>query len=324
MTGTAFPINASSGSPSYTSQQFRQAISALVANGTTRAVGGRSGYGPGHQPTTLTVTSSTWTIGPFSCVIDPAFTTTQGPYLVSEDANNTGSVNAAPSSPNSRIDILYAQVNDTDIDSSGLRSVTVNYLAGTAANPGLTPSLPVRSFLLATISVPNSGSPTIAVNNTFSGGAGSLLPVSTAASLTGGTAIATPYEGMFAYALDTNQSYFYSGSAWTLFAEDTGWTTPSLSNSWVAFGGAFPAPEYRRLNGVTFLKGLMASGTLASTVFILPAGYRPLNSRLFLTASSTAASQILITSAGAVEVNAYLSGGSNADVSLELSYPAEQ
>lgn len=209
MTLTALPINASSGSPAYTSQQFRQAMSALMSNDSTRPVGARSGYGVGHQPTTLTASSTTWTVGPFSCVIDPAFTTTQGPYLVSSDANATGSVTAAPGSPNNRIDILYAQVNDTDIDSSGLRSVTVNYLAGTAGTSPSAPATPARSFLLATISVPFSGSPTIAVNNTFCGAGGAVVPVANVAGLP-----ATAAEGMGAYLMDSNTPVFWDLTNW--------------------------------------------------------------------------------------------------------------
>lgn len=103
---------------------------------------------------------------------------------------------------------------------------------------------------------------------------------------------------------------------------DTGWNTPSLSNSWVVFGTPFDSPQYRRLNGIVYVKGMAKSGTL-STVFTLPAGYQTLKERVFNTASNTGGAQILIV-AGAVSINGYYGGGSNAFVSFEFSFPAEQ
>lgn len=290
MTNTALPIDASSGSPAYTSQQFRQAMSGLVANGTTRPVGGRSGYGPGHQPTVLTATTTLATIGPFSAIVDPAFTTTQGAYFISADANNTASITAAPSSPNTRIDLLYAQVNDTAIDSSGSRNFTVGIQTGTSGNPGLTPSLPARSFLLATINVPSSpGTPTITVNNTFSGAAGGLIPVPTAAGLLAATAITNPYDGMPAYAQDTNNPYIYDGSAWR-----PGGQSPMVWNHIGSLGSVFGSSctdndgsettQYRvafgkDVLGFVHMRGVLhcsASQSATFAVLNLPSGWRPL------------------------------------------------
>jgi hypothetical protein len=58
--------------------------------------------------------------------------------------------------------------------------------------------------------------------------------------------------------------------------DDGAWTTIALGASWVAYGGIYPAPAYRRFRGVVFLRGLMKSGTQGPNVaFTLPAGYRP-------------------------------------------------
>lgn len=53
------------------------------------------------------------------------------------------------------------------------------------------------------------------------------------------------------------------------------WIAPALTNSWVAFGGAYPAPSYRKIGGVVFLRGVAKDGVLAQSMFNLPVGYRP-------------------------------------------------
>lgn len=231
MTNTALPINASGGTPAYSAQQFRQAMSALMVPGTTRILGTTSGYCPGRQPSTLTVTTTTWTIGPFAAIIDPAFTTTQAPYLIATDANNTAANVSAANATNPRIDILYAQVNDTDIDSSGSRNVTVAYLAGTAAASPTPPATPARSFVLATINVPQSGggSPTITVNSTFAVASGGVLPVSSSTVYP-----ATPYKGMTIYDLALGYELAYNGSAWAPTSVGA-WTT--YTPTWTAASG---------------------------------------------------------------------------------------
>jgi hypothetical protein len=211
VTLTAQPVDVSSGSPTFTAQQSRQAFSAHIANGSSRTLGTVSGWSPGRTPSTLTATSTTWTVGQFACLIDPAFTTTQSIYEVSNDANLTGSVTAA-NATNPRKDILYVTVNDAGMgDGSGSRTPAVSYLAGTAASSPTAPATPARSFLIATITVPQSGggSPTIALNNTFQTAAGGIVPVVNFAALP-----ATPYDGMAAWTMDTDLLWTYTGSAW--------------------------------------------------------------------------------------------------------------
>ncbi len=50
----------------------------------------------------------------------------------------------------------------------------------------------------------------------------------------------------------------------------------SFSNSWVNFGGGFAPAAYRRdASGNVWVRGLIKSGTVATTAFTLPVGYRP-------------------------------------------------
>ena len=176
MTITALPINASSGSPAYNARQTRQAFSALMMPGAAQ-LRTRSGFRPGGAPS-VSVTSTTWTVGAFSCVVDAGVSAVQGPYLVSSDANATGSVTAADSTFD-RIDILYVQVSDTDEDGSGQRSATVGYLAGTPAATPTAPATPARSLRIGNISVPHvgAGSPAFTASGTSFVAAGGAVPV---------------------------------------------------------------------------------------------------------------------------------------------------
>lgn len=55
---------------------------------------------------------------------------------------------------------------------------------------------------------------------------------------------------------------------------DTAWTDLPLANSWVYYGSPYTTPQYRRLKGVVYFKGLVKSGTLNAPIFTLPAGFR--------------------------------------------------
>jgi hypothetical protein len=210
VTLTAFPIDASSGSPSYLAQQFRQTMGALTYNGTARTLGAQSGIWPDRNPT-ITASSTTWTVTPFAAVVDAAFTTTQGAYFVAADANLTGSVTAAAGS--ARIDLLYIQVNDTVIDSSGSRNATVSYLAGTAG-AGVPPATPARSVAIANINVPASGggSPTVTNVWPYAVAAGGILPVANAAAYP-----ASPVAGMVVYNLALGSVFIYNGASWVKY-----------------------------------------------------------------------------------------------------------
>lgn len=162
-----------------TAQQERQAQAAQHGGGSGRRLGGRSGFRVDTPSTVLTATSTTWTLGPCAAMIDPGATTHQGMYGWSSDANIAGTVTAADVT-NPRKDIVYIQVNDSSAgDGSGATTAPVLYLAGTPAVTPVAPTLPARSFLLGTISVPIAGvgSPTVVLNSARFAAAGAPLPV---------------------------------------------------------------------------------------------------------------------------------------------------
>jgi hypothetical protein len=206
---TALPINASGGSPSYSARQTRQAFAALMMPG-VGPLRTQSGFRLGGAPT-VSVTASTWTVGPLTALVDAAVSTIQAPYLIASDANATGSVTAA-NATNPRKDILYLQVSDTDEDASGARAATISYLAGTAAASPTAPATPARSLLIGVIDVPKvgAGSPAFTASNAWTAAAGGIVPVAAQAARDA----LTPYAGLGVYRLDTKQVETYDGSAW--------------------------------------------------------------------------------------------------------------
>lgn len=230
--------------PHYTAQQFRQGQAATHGGGANRRLGGRSGFRVDTPSNILTATSTTWTLVPCAAMIDAGFATYQGMYGWSTDANVTGSVTAADAT-NPRKDIVYIQVNDSSAgDGSGALTANVSYLAGT---PGVTPSapgLPARSFLVGTITVPQSGggSPTVALNTARYASAGAILPV---ADSTERTAL-TGYEGLIVDQKDVDRLYRHNGTRWGQVSE------VELGHSITGTGGTLAAsPSWSDLLVVT-------------------------------------------------------------------------
>jgi hypothetical protein len=99
----------------------------------------------------------------------------------------------------------------------------------------------------------------------------------------------------------------------TLTSAPPTYTAPSLLNSWVDFGSGYSTSGYLKHNGVVYLKGVLKSGTVNTTFFTLPAGYRPSATLVFAVISNVAISQVNIDSSG----NVTMVSGSNVSVSLD-------
>lgn len=197
-----------------TAQQFRQAQAATHGGGSGRQLGGRSGFRVGTPSTVLTATSTTWTLGACAAMLDPGASTHQGMYGWSTDANVTGTVTAADGT-NPRKDIVYIQVNDSSAgDGSGATTAPVLYLAGTPGVNPSAPTLPARSFLVGTITVPQvgGGSPTVVLNPARYVAAGGILPVSSLAERDALTA----YDGLTVRRMDVigRPTETYDGTTW--------------------------------------------------------------------------------------------------------------
>ncbi|HET6916944.1 MAG TPA: hypothetical protein VFH56_12710 [Acidimicrobiales bacterium] len=157
MATIALPLDAASGSPTFSAQATRQAFSAFLGVAPSgRPLGASSGVRPGTPSSTVTVSGSTWSCAAHSGVLDLESSAVAGPYLYATDGTDTGSITAADAT-NPRIDVVYVQVKDNVQDSSGSESGLIGYIAGTPAATPVAPTMPAHSMALAQISVPKAG-----------------------------------------------------------------------------------------------------------------------------------------------------------------------
>lgn len=96
-------------------------------------------------------------------------------------------------------------------------------------------------------------------------------------------------------------------------------SSPTLVSGWVPFGGAYALPTYRKAGGQVIISGVIKSGTIGATAFILPVGYRPAASLIFPTICNNSTTEAItrceVSAAGvftamiggAAGYNAYLS-----------------
>jgi hypothetical protein len=75
---------------------------------------------------------------------------------------------------------------------------------------------------------------------------------------------------------------------------DQSWQTPTLLNSWANYSSSFnPAGYWLDALSIVHFRGVIAGGSQGTTIFTLPAGYRPQNEEAFYTANySTATGSI--------------------------------
>lgn len=212
MVDTIGMTNAVGGAPSYNGRMLRQLNAVGFAGATAaRPLGARSGVRPGTPSTTVTATSTTWTVQPFAGLLDGQSAAEAGPYAFAFDAVATGAVTAASASI-ARVDIVYVQVDDpSESDGSTVPAVTRKYLAGTVASTA--PTLPARSILLAHINVPISGggAPTVTWKAPYCAAAGGVVDFNTTAEM---DATTTLPAGTRAYVRATKGEYVFNGGNW--------------------------------------------------------------------------------------------------------------
>ena len=127
---------------------------------------------------------------------------------------------------------------------------------------------------------------------------------------------------------DKNAALCIPGTGWvgadSAPRESTAWVVPTLTGGWKAFGGGVDTPAYAKRNGIVWLKGTIAAGTIAQIVFTLPVGFRP-NTRLgFDQIANLNIARVDVEASGIVSVQAYSgTGASNSFVSLELFFPVD-
>ena len=92
------------------------------------------------------------------------------------------------------------------------------------------------------------------------------------------------------------------------------WNAPTLTNSWANYRAPFnPSGYWKDPSGVVHLRGTIKSGTIGSSAFTLPLGYRPANSEIFASVSNGALGRVVADAGGGVTPDI----GSNVYVSLD-------
>lgn len=68
---------------------------------------------------------------------------------------------------------------------------------------------------------------------------------------------------------------------------------PAFENSWVNFDTTFQAARFwKDVVGIVYVEGLVKSGAIPTTIFTLPAGYRPDKAHVFSALSNNAVGRV--------------------------------
>jgi hypothetical protein len=104
----------------------------------------------------------------------------------------------------------------------------------------------------------------------------------------------------------------------TVSLKDNFWTTvfdPQMSNGWIKYSSSWPTLQYRKeADGSVRLRGLIRGGTIGTTIYTLPVGYRPALDETWAVASDTSSGtgRVSISSSGTIVARS----GSNSFFSL--------
>jgi hypothetical protein len=97
---------------------------------------------------------------------------------------------------------------------------------------------------------------------------------------------------------------------------DIAWSAPVYTNAWVDYLAGYRAGGYRLAGTQVYLRGIIKSGTIGSSAFTLPLGYRPGQDLQFGTVSNNAFGMLYVGASGAVTPTV----GSNAAFSLNAVF----
>ena len=102
-------------------------------------------------------------------------------------------------------------------------------------------------------------------------------PIAVAAQTTANAAIPATQKGAASGVATLNSGGIVPAAQLPAAFADTGWITMTLLNGWVNFSTAYAPAAYRRMNGVTWITGVIKSGSSVAGQAIanLPVGFRP-------------------------------------------------
>lgn len=224
-------------------------MSAKWQPGGTSGWGVRSGVRPGGGDRVAGTGTMTVNVLDMVGAVHVPVNSTIGVYEFQIPAK-THTVNTAHASQ-TRIDIIYVRVWDTDIDSSGLREADTVYLAGTpgGGTPSV-PSSPAIAFRIATITVPAlSTNPTVVYDAPYLCSLGGIIVCRSSSEYPSSGL----YEGMYVDDQSLNQLLRYSGSTWQEVARATSKVT----------SGSTPAANW----GSAAVDATIATGPIVSGTF---------------------------------------------------------
>lgn len=269
MTKTIHPVDATAGAPSYSGRMLRQVGSVGFASASgTDPFGARSGVRPGTSVTTVTATSTTWTVGPHAGLLDFEAAMEAGPTPYAIDANVTGAMRAADAF--ARVDLVWVRQDIPVEDGAAVPDVVPGYTYGTVASTP--PATPARCMVLAKVNVPTSGAPSVTWVAPYAVAAGAPIPVYSQAERDALTA----YDGLSVKRLDTDVIETHNGTSWVGPVGASMGTPTATASAGTATSGAtetrdavlgnyaFTAVAGRRYRAV--IDGLVVSGTAGDVV----------------------------------------------------------
>ncbi len=117
----------------------------------------------------------------------------------------------------------------------------------------------------------------------------------------------------------TSSDITYDGNTMHHDGDEEDWIAPTLLNNWVNFGPGWATAGYRKsANGDVHVRLMVKDGTLGTSVFTLPAGYRPDATRVLAgTANGGTAARWDIDTDGSVTI---VTGGSTVFSALECVF----
>lgn len=85
---------------------------------------------------------------------------------------------------------------------------------------------------------------------------------------------------------------------------ETDWQEMTLGNDWENYGGSFSIASYKKRGNTVMFKGLIKGGTIKTTIFTMPTGFRPSAAKILpATSNSGNTVELRVDKSGAVSVN---------------------
>ena len=105
----------------------------------------------------------------------------------------------------------------------------------------------------------------------------------------------------------TNGLYVNNSKLNILNAESV--STPTFTNSWSNYGGDYDTAGYYKDKDRVYLQGLIKGGTVGTSAFTLPSGYRPKKRKIFTVNSNNSFGRVDILTNGNVIIDSMCSNG---------------